>query len=356
MNEHSSLANLPPPPQGKSGWPWTEEAPQLSDVMPDGNPWPRVSIVTPSFNQGVYLEETIRSVLLQGYPNLEYWVMDGGSSDQSEEILHRYAPWLAGWVSEKDGGQSDAINKGWSRGTGDFLSWINSDDVLLPGAIFNGIQFFENHPETGFVYGDLEHIDQSGKFLHFQTYRDFDLIETIRECRWISQPGNLFRRSILSQTGLLDPNLYFLMDFDFWIKAGFVTKFGYLRIPLARFREHADAKTASKIYLAAREIGGIYDRVYSRKDLPDDLVRQRKRALSSSAWYSALCFYSANQLNDALGQLINSIRLYPLAFLQRRFISLAGKIILARLVGGTKSPLYQKIRYFWHYARTEGLK
>ena len=113
----STLAELPPPPPGKTGWPWTEESPRLADMMHDGQPWPRVSIVTPSYNQAEYIEETIRPVLLQGYPDLEYIVIDGGSTDGSVEIIRTYAPWLTYWVSEPDRGQTYAINKGWMRAT-----------------------------------------------------------------------------------------------------------------------------------------------------------------------------------------------------------------------------------------------
>src|SRR5262249_26474448 len=130
-----TLAELAPPPPAKTGWPWTVETSSLPPLRLDGTPWPRVSIVTPSYNQGQFIEETIRSVLLQGYPDLEYIVSDGGSSDKSVEIIKKYQSWLAYWVSERDNGQSHAIKKGLARATGDLFNWINSDDVLLPGAL-----------------------------------------------------------------------------------------------------------------------------------------------------------------------------------------------------------------------------
>ena len=117
-----TLSALPPPPDGKTGWPWTEASPSFPAFMPNGAEWPKISIITPSFNQAIYLEETIRSVLLQGYPNLEFFIIDGGSTDASVEIIRKYEKWLSGWVSEKDSGQSEAINKGFSRCTGEIFN------------------------------------------------------------------------------------------------------------------------------------------------------------------------------------------------------------------------------------------
>src|SRR5437588_12503482 len=117
------MSNVLPPPSDKAGWPWTSQHLALPRVQPNGHPWPRISIITPSYNQGRFIEETIRSVLLQGYPNLEYLIIDGGSSDESVEIITKYSPWLAYWISEKDHGQSDAINRGFSRATGEVVAW-----------------------------------------------------------------------------------------------------------------------------------------------------------------------------------------------------------------------------------------
>ncbi len=131
----SILSQLPPAPAGKTGWPWTEET---SSAIYDKNvQYPKISIVTPAYNQGQYIEETIRSLLLQNYPNLEYIIIDGGSNDDTLEIIKKYEPWLTYWVSEKDKGQSNAINKGIEKCTGEWFNWLNSDDYLLPDALFH---------------------------------------------------------------------------------------------------------------------------------------------------------------------------------------------------------------------------
>lgn len=130
-----TLKELPSPPAGKTGWPWTVQTEPLPMRMWDGSEWPRISIVTPNYNYGYFLEETIRTVLLQGYPNLEYIVIDGGSTDNSIDIIKKYEPWLAYWASEKDRGQAHAINKGLEKATGSIAAYLNSDDLYLVGAL-----------------------------------------------------------------------------------------------------------------------------------------------------------------------------------------------------------------------------
>jgi glycosyltransferase involved in cell wall biosynthesis len=147
----ANLSRIPASPENSVGWPWSvESVPPIdaADVK-----WPKISIVTPSFQQAAYLEECLRSVLLQNYPNLEYIVNDGGSSDASAEIIRRYSPFLAHWQSQKDAGQGDAINQGFERATGEILGWINSDDMLLPGALFAVANAFLRG-DADIVYGD----------------------------------------------------------------------------------------------------------------------------------------------------------------------------------------------------------
>ena len=154
-----TLADLPPPREGKKGWPWTVETPQAPESMPDGKPWPRISIVTPSYNQGQFIEETIRSVLLQGYPDLEYIIMDGGSTDESVGVLKKYEPWITFWTREPDGGQTEAINKGFKRSTGEIVAWLNSDDLYTAGALHIASKAFAERPHAAVVYGDIAYVN-----------------------------------------------------------------------------------------------------------------------------------------------------------------------------------------------------
>ena len=147
------LVDLAPPPRDKTGWPWTRESPRAADTLPDGSAWPKISIVTPSYNQGQFIEETIRSVLLQGYPNLEYIVIDGGSTDGTVDILRKYERHIDFWVSERDKGQAAAINKGFARASGEILAWLNSDDTYQMGVFAQVAELFCQRPDVEVISG-----------------------------------------------------------------------------------------------------------------------------------------------------------------------------------------------------------
>lgn len=164
MNTALTLKDLPPAPEGKTGWPWTESSPQLPDKMPDGSEWPKISIVTPNYNYGQFIEETIRSVLLQGYPNLEYIVIDGNSTDNSVEIIKKYEPWLSYWVSEKDKGQANAINRGINLATGEWFNWLNSDDILLRNAFLTLVKIAQLVDNPKWISGARIEMSEDGLF------------------------------------------------------------------------------------------------------------------------------------------------------------------------------------------------
>ncbi len=204
----------------------------------------RVTIVTPSFNQAPFLEQTIRSVLDQDHPDLEYIVVDGGSTDGSPEIIRRYAGRLAWWVSEPDRGQTDAINKGFARATGAVLAWLNSDDTYKPGAIREAAAYLDGHPEVGMVYGDADFIDAGGQAIGRFNARRTDYDRLLRGAVYIPQQAAFFRRSLWEQVGPLDPDFYFAMDYDLWVRIAKVSRLEYLPgRTWANFRLHHAAKT-----------------------------------------------------------------------------------------------------------------
>ena len=237
------MDELPTPPAMKNGWPWTEESQQIAERLPTGEAWPRVSIVTPSYNQAAFIEETIRSVLLQGYPNLEYIVMDGGSTDGSVDIIRKYDPWLAYWSSEPDRGQGHAISKGFEKATGVIFGWLNSDDVYCRGTLELVARLFLNTPNVGFLYGDCSVIDQgSSKIDHIES-QPGGPAEFLTRC-FIPQPSTFFRRTAWKTVGGINEALHYSMDYDLWLRmmSGGVEAL-YEPKTLACFRRHADSKS-----------------------------------------------------------------------------------------------------------------
>jgi len=204
---------------------------------------PLVSIVTPSYNQVAYLEDTICSILDQDYENLDYIIVDGGSSDGSVEIIEKYANELAWWVSESDRGQTDAINKGFSRAKGEILAWINSDDTYLPGAISEAVEFLDSHPDIGMVYGDANLVDVDGEVIGKFPARQTDKRRLMRGYVHIPQQAAFFRADIWRLVGPLDPSFYFAMDYDLWVRISQQSPIEYYPRLWANFRLHGDAKS-----------------------------------------------------------------------------------------------------------------
>jgi len=204
---------------------------------------PMVSIVTPSYNQKNYLEDTILSVLNQDYPALEYFVIDGGSTDGSLEIINKYADKLSGWVSEPDQGQTDAINKGFFRCQGDIMAWINSDDIYHVGAISSAVEFLKEHPEIGMVYGDSDLIDGNGRTVGKFNAKQTNFQRLMRGEVYIPQPAAFWRRDLWNQSGPLDPDFYFAMDYDLWVRFSKITSLKYIPKVWASFRIHGEGKT-----------------------------------------------------------------------------------------------------------------
>ncbi len=213
------------------------------------SPLPRISVITPSFNQARYLGLTLRSVLQQGYPHLEYWVMDGGSTDGTADLLRRHAPQLAGWVSEPDRGQAHAFNKGLARATGELIGWINSDDVYLNRNLFAAAAYFHAHPEVDIVFTDYLYIDANDRVLKRRQEIPFDF-ETYLwsgDCYHANCAG-FFRRRVFDRIGPLDESLHYSMDYEFYLRAARAgLRFAHLRAYWAAYRLHDASKSVAQL-------------------------------------------------------------------------------------------------------------
>lgn len=201
----------------------------------------KITVVTPSYNQGIYIRKTIESVLCQKDVDLEYIVMDGGSTDGTVDILESYGDRII-WKSEKDKGQTDAVNKGIHMATGDIIGWLNSDDIYYPDALKRVLKIFDAYPEVNVVYGNAYHIDESDNILEEYYTEDFDY-ERLKEVCFICQPALFFRKRLVEQYGYLDDNLQYCMDYDYWLRLGKGEKFYRLNEFLAGSRLYEDNKT-----------------------------------------------------------------------------------------------------------------
>ncbi len=241
-----------------------------------GNPMlPLVSVVTPSYNQGRYLRATIESVLSQGYPNLEYLVIDGGSADESLDVLRDYAdePRLR-WLSEPDRGQSDAINKGWARCRGHILAWLNSDDTYLPGAIVGQVQALLADPVAGAVYADAQYTDAFGRALTRLHGRPYSPLALLR-LEIPAQPTVFLRRELVAKVGPLNLARRYSMDTDYWARAARIAPFCRTRALVATYRLHSESKTVGQFAGFYREWLAVAESYFADSDLPADLRAAR---------------------------------------------------------------------------------
>lgn len=256
---------------------------------------PIVSIVTPSYNQGEFLEDTIRSVLEQDYESIEYVIIDGGSSDNSLEIIKKYADRLAYYVSEPDNGQTEAINKGFARANGQIFAWLNSDDTLEPGAVSEAVEFLQANPEIGMVYGDANYIDQHGNRIGRFPAAQTGYKRLRQGYVHIPQQSSFWRAELFRQVGPLDEDVYFAMDYDLWVRLAKVSELKYHRRTWANFRLHAGAKTIAEddrcwpemVEIHKRDGGSSFSiivaKYYLRKVLAPLVTWRRRRRVRQAA-------------------------------------------------------------------------
>ena len=207
---------------------------------------PKISIVTPSYNQGEYLERTISSVLEQDYPNIEYIIIDGGSTDNSVEIIKKYEKYISFWTSEPDKGQADAINKGFSKASGDIIAWINSDDMYLPGAFNIAAEAFMKNPDASIIYGDYIKVDSSDKCIALRRQPSFDFRTCLFGYLTVMQPASFFNRKAYLNTGGIDITFNYAMDYDIIVNLAQQGQVVHLKEYLAAFRLHTTSKSVAE--------------------------------------------------------------------------------------------------------------
>lgn len=290
---------------------------------------PRVSVITPSYNQAEFLEWSMRSVLRQGYPNLEYIVVDGGSTDGSIAVIEKYAPNLSWWVSERDSGQAEAINKGFSRAEGEIIAWLNSDDLYLPGAIAGAVEAFQADPALGMVYGNMLSIDATNQVTNLQEFGDWGL-DGLMRFQIIGQPAVFLKREALLRAGFLDENLHYLLDHQLWLRIARHYPIKHFPQLWAAARYHTGAKNVAQALKFIRE-ARIVDRwMQEQPDLADRYRRQTRRIRAGLACYEAHYLLDGGMPLRALFAYLKGFVFYPPTVLThwRRIVFLLGGAFL----------------------------
>lgn len=223
----------------------------------------KISLVTCSYQQGKFLDATMRSVLDQGYPDLEYIVIDGGSKDQSVEVIRRYEHALSYWVSEKDRGQTHALRKGFERANGDILGWLCSDDLLLPGTLKRVAAYFEAHPEVDVIFGNALWIDAQGQFIRPKKEMPWNKFVFLYDHNYLAQPATFWRRSLYEKVGGLDESWNLGMDSDLWLRFAHHARPHYVDEYFACMRDYPEQKTR-----ALKPAGRAEDATLSARELP----------------------------------------------------------------------------------------
>jgi glycosyltransferase involved in cell wall biosynthesis len=271
---------------------------------------PLVSIVTPSFNQAAYLETAMLSVLGQDYPNIEYILVDGGSTDGSLEIIRRHADRLAFWTSEPDQGQGQALNKGLRRTSGDLVAWLNSDDVLMPGAVAEAVAAAQRYPQTGMIYADGLMVDSELRLLDPHRYRTLSSLDLL-SFEVLLQPTVFMRRKALEQAGWLNEDYHLILDHELWVRIS--AKYPLQHVPgfWALERTHAEAKTIHQAAAFVEEAQRLIDWAAVSEEFSELVRGRRRRILSGFHVFSARRLIDAGRHGEAVDHLAQALALHP---------------------------------------------
>ena len=267
--------------------------------MNNGRSLPLVTIVTPSYNQSEFLEQTICSVLAQDYPAIEYLVVDGASTDTSVAIIRKYASRLHWWVSEPDNGQADAINKGLKRANGEIIAWLNSDDLYLPGVVTAAVDLLQAQPDLGFVYGDAITIDLTGRPINRLDFPDWTL-EDLMAFRIICQPAVFMRRKVLERAGYLNESMHFMLDHQLWLRIASRAPIQHIPLMFAAARHHPTAKNVSQAEEFSRETYDVLAWMENQPEMVDIVDKNRRKILAGAYRLSARYLLDGGFFSEAL--------------------------------------------------------
>jgi glycosyltransferase involved in cell wall biosynthesis len=304
--------SFPSPPDGKQGWPWTGDDDHTPLAPPARNDArPKVTVITPSFNQGRFLEETIRSVVLQNYTNLEYIIIDGGSTDESVEIIRHYEPWISHWVSEADDGQADALNKGFDRASGEFLCWLNADDVIYQGFIAHRVEEFSVRPQIDMIYGDVHSgwDNDTRGVLRGEPLSFLDMLRTLRVS--IPQQSSMWRKTVVDRVGGLDPRWHVVLDREFFLRIARHSRIEYIPGTCGYFRQHGTAKSVAEKTTWVTELPLMYSELFTTENLTPAEKRLKRETMAATHLLCAEILRSLRDWTGFLRHLGHAIRWSP---------------------------------------------
>jgi len=326
------IQSLPPPAFNKKGWPWAAGVESLPENSSKSRSWPIISIVTPSFNQGQFLEDTIRSVLLQGYPCLEYIIIDGGSEDNSVDIIKKYEEWLTFWVSEPDDGQSAAINKGFERATGRIWGYINSDDYYESGVLRTVAETFLLQEDTHLVVGQCAVFEDDKEIRLFQPDWPDNLDHFLLPFgSTFAQPASFWSRDIHLKVNGFDPSLHYCFDREFFLKIGLAgVRPVLLDKVIARYRQHNATKTNQTIRFYEESIPVIEEYAEDCNLSEQKKARLLKNSLQEIAYLEVFITWKRRGRLAAVGSFLIMAFKFPALMLQRKVIGQGRRLLCFR--------------------------
>lgn len=280
--------------------------------MPQEKPW--VTIVTPSYNQGNFIKETIDSVLTQDYPNLEYIVADGGSTDNTIDILKQYTDDRLTWFSEADDGMANGINKGFARGRGEIMTWLNSDDVYIGQPVVESVNYLLQHPNIDIVYGDAVYTDKQGTPTgKWQKGAPFDVVNVASYLNSVPQPGTFWRKRVWDTIGGLREDLHYVLDGEYWLRA-YLNDFqlAYMAGDRATYRLHGESKTVTGGLAFGNERERVFNEYLQMPDYRDKLTPHERFVRANIAFVRAKIYRELDDTENARQQAKVALRYAPL--------------------------------------------